>query len=113
MSDARESPAAQDAVGAGASPPELVRDFTLRAVLAGVVLGGVLSMGNIYMGLKSNWWDSGNITAAILGFALCAPSARARGQRYTLLENNITQTTAGAAAAMPAGPFPAASPPPR
>jgi uncharacterized oligopeptide transporter (OPT) family protein len=102
MTDPPVPSATQDAVGAAAPPAEPVRDFTLRAVLAGVVLGGVLSMGNIYMGLKSNWWDSGNITAAILGFALCAPSARVRGQRYTLLENNITQTTAGSAAAMPA-----------
>ena len=66
------------------------------------MLGAVLAVGNIYMGLKSNWWDSGNITAAILGFALCAPSVRASGRRYSLLENNITQTTAGAAAVMPA-----------
>jgi uncharacterized oligopeptide transporter (OPT) family protein len=77
-------------------------DFTLRAVLAGVVLGAVLAIGNIYLGLKSNWWDSGNIMAAVLGFAMCAPAARASGRPYTLLENNITQTMAGSAAAMPA-----------
>ncbi len=79
------------------SGPEL----TPRALLAGVALGAVLAIGNVYMGLKSNWWDSGNIMAAVLGFAMCAPGGRAAGRPYSLLENNITQTTAGAAAVMP------------
>ena len=89
----------------GASPPPArawSSDFTLRAVLAGTLLGAVLAVGNIYMGLKSNWWDSGNITAAVLGFALCAPGARRSRRPYSLLENNITQTMAGSAAVIPA-----------
>ncbi len=77
-------------------------DFTARAVLVGLLIGAMLAMGNVYMGLKSNWWDSGNVTAAILGFALCARAGRTRGRRYSLLENNITQTTASAAAVIPA-----------
>jgi uncharacterized oligopeptide transporter (OPT) family protein len=86
------------------SPPPLAAgpDLTLRAVLAGLVLGAVLSVANVYIGLKSNFWDSGNLTAAVLAFALCAPGARLRGRPYSLLENNITQTMAGSAASMPA-----------
>src|SRR5436190_24280850 len=70
------------------------RDFTLRAALAGIGLGVVLAIGNVYMGLKTGWWDSGNITAAVLGFALLAPAARKGLRPYTLFENNITQTLA-------------------
>jgi uncharacterized oligopeptide transporter (OPT) family protein len=77
-------------------------DFTLRAALAGLGLGAVLTIGNVYMGLKTGWWDSGNITAAVLGFALVAPLARRGPRPYSLFENNITQTLAGSAAVMPA-----------
>ena len=76
-------------------------EVTLRAVLVGLGIGAVLAIGNVYIGLKTSWWDSGNVTAAVLGFALLAPGAR-RGRRpYSLLENNITQTAAGAVAIMP------------
>src|SRR5262249_48597376 len=49
------------------------------------------------MGLKTGWWDGGFVPSAILGFAVFA---RAR-DRYTPLENNITQTTSSAVASMP------------
>src|SRR5579864_3300000 len=77
-------------------------EFTLRAVITGVALGAMLCIGNVYMGLKTGWWDSGNITATVLGFALLAPIARRMGRPYSLFENNITQTVAGSAAIMPA-----------
>ena len=64
-------------------------------MLAGLGIGAVLAIGNVYAGLKTNWWDSGNVTAAVLGFALCAPAARLGRRPYSLLENNITQTAAG------------------
>src|SRR6266566_4792665 len=76
-------------------------EFTPRAVLAGVGVGAVLAIGNVYMGLKTGWWDSGSITAAVIGFALLAPAARNGLRPYTLFENNITQTLAGSAAIMP------------
>jgi uncharacterized oligopeptide transporter (OPT) family protein len=76
-------------------------ELTPRALLAGVAIGAVLSIGNVYMGLKTGWWDSGNITAAVLGFGLLAPGARRAGRPYSLLENNVTQTLAGSAAIMP------------
>jgi uncharacterized oligopeptide transporter (OPT) family protein len=76
-------------------------EVSLRAVLVGLGIGAVLAVGNVYIGLKTSWWDSGNVTAAVLGFALLAPGKRIGRRPYTLLENNITQTTAGAVAIMP------------
>src|SRR5689334_13856599 len=76
-------------------------ELTPRALLAGVGVGAVLCIGNVYMGLKTGWWDSGNITAAVLGFGLLAPGGRRSGRPYSLFENNVTQTLAGSAAIMP------------
>jgi uncharacterized oligopeptide transporter (OPT) family protein len=77
-------------------------EATVRALLVGLAIGVVLTIGNIYMGLKTGWWDSQNITAAVVGFALLGPSARLGRRPYSLLENNITQTAASSAGVMPA-----------
>jgi uncharacterized oligopeptide transporter (OPT) family protein len=76
-------------------------ELTPRALLAGTGVGAVLAIGNVYMGLKTGWWDSGNITAAVLGFGMLAPGAKRTGRPYSLFENNVTQTLAGSAAIMP------------
>jgi len=97
-----------EAMAASVRAPDAGRDvartaeFTPRAVLAGIGVGAVLAIGNVYMGLKTGWWDSGSITAAVIGFGLLAPAGRRSGKPYSLLENNITQTVAGSAAVMPA-----------
>jgi uncharacterized oligopeptide transporter (OPT) family protein len=83
-------------------------ELTLQAVLAGCLIGAVLAIGNVYMSLKTGWGDSGNLTAAVVGFAVM----RALRRSYSQLENNITQTTAASAASMPftiglMGAFPA------
>jgi uncharacterized oligopeptide transporter (OPT) family protein len=75
-------------------------ELTVRAVVAGIVIGAFLVTANLYMGLKIGWWDGGNITASILGFAFFA-AARPR-DRYGALENNLTQVTASSTGAMPA-----------
>jgi uncharacterized oligopeptide transporter (OPT) family protein len=74
---------------------------TARALLAGAGLGGLLSMANVYMGLKTGWWDAGCITAAVVGFALVAPGAHLRGRPYTMAENGSTLIVAMSAAIMP------------
>ena len=48
-----DSAAASDA---GTDAPNS-RDFTVRATIAGLGLGAVLSIGNVYMGLKLGWSD--------------------------------------------------------
>ena len=77
--------------------PELRRepDFSARALASGLAVGGLLCVANLYMGLKTGIWDSGHVTASVLAFALASG-------RLTRLENNIAQTAATAAGAVPA-----------
>jgi uncharacterized oligopeptide transporter (OPT) family protein len=89
--------------------PLATPELTLRALATGALLGAVFAIGNVYVGLKTGISDNATVTSAILGFALCR-ALSLRG--YSSLENNITQTVASSAAAMPAtmgflGAFPA------
>src|SRR5262249_4354271 len=73
--------------------------LTWRAVLMGSALGGVLSLTNLYIGLKAGWGFGVAITASILSYAIWAALHRARIARtpMTVLENNCMQSTASAA----------------
>lgn len=81
--------------GRGDSMPQL----TLRAVLMGSVLGGVLSLTNLYIGLKSGWGFGVAITACILSYAIWTSLCKvfAALTPMTILENNCMQSTASAA----------------
>jgi len=73
--------------------------LTWRAVLMGSVLGGVLSLTNLYIGLKAGWGFGVAITASILSYAIWAALHRTGIARtpMTVLENNCMQSTASAA----------------
>jgi len=71
------------------------RELGARALAAGLAVGALLCIANLYTGLKTGIWDSGQITASVLAFALL------RG-RLSRRENNTAQTAACAAGAMPA-----------
>ncbi len=49
-----------------------MRQLTWRALIMGSVLGGVLSLTNLYIGLKSGWCFGVAITACILSYAIWA-----------------------------------------
>lgn len=68
------------------------REITVKAVVAGVLLGAVVASTNVYMGLKIGWTEGGSIFAAVLGFVVLKFSAGG----LTKLENNIVQTAASA-----------------
>ena len=76
-----------------------MRQLTWRAVLMGSFLGGVLSLTNLYIGLKAGWGFGVAITASILSYAIWAALYRARIARtpMTILENNCMQSTASSA----------------
>ena len=84
------------------TPPQL----TLRAVCTGALLGGMLSLCNVYMGLKIGWSLNMSVTAALLsygGYHLLAGIRAKSGlphRDWGLLENNINQTAASAAASI-------------
>ncbi len=73
--------------------------LTWRAILMGSVLGAVLSLTNLYIGLKAGWGFGVSVTACILSFAIWEALCRAgiAKTRMTILENNCMQSTASAA----------------
>src|SRR5882672_10461848 len=73
-----------------------VAQLTWRAVIMGSLLGGVLSLTNLYIGLKAGWGFGVAITACILSYAVWTALHRARIVRtpMTILENNCMQSTA-------------------
>jgi OPT family oligopeptide transporter len=96
---------------AGKSPDEIelewfehhyhgdIPQLTIRAVLTGAVLGGVMSLSNLYVGLKTGWGLGVAITACILSFSIGAALTRIGLFRTNLsiLENNCMQSTASSA----------------
>ena len=73
--------------------------LTWRAVLMGSVLGGALSLTNLYIGLKAGWGFGVAITACILSYAIWTTLHRVGIVRapMTILENNCMQSTASSA----------------
>lgn len=75
--------------------------LTVRAIATGVVLGGVLSLCNIYAGLKVGWGFNMSIIAVLMSFAFWRTlSTRWSVREWGLLENNTCQTAASAAASI-------------
>jgi uncharacterized oligopeptide transporter (OPT) family protein len=73
--------------------------LTWRAVLMGSALGGLLSLTNLYIGLKAGWGFGVAITACILSYAIWT-SLHRMGLVHapmTILENNCMQSTASSA----------------
>jgi uncharacterized oligopeptide transporter (OPT) family protein len=62
----------------------------------------LLAVANVYVGLKTGWWESGTIIASVLAFSVMSVLTRRRAVPYSPLENNLTQTTAVSVGAMPA-----------
>src|SRR5205807_237364 len=82
-----------------------MRQLTWRAVLMGSLLGGLLSLTNLYIGLKAGWGFGVAITACILSYAIWTALYRAHVVRspMTILENNCMQSTASSAGASTGG----------
>ncbi len=76
-----------------------IPQLTVRAVLIGMILGGVMSLSNLYVGLKTGWGLGVAITACILSFSIGAVLERIGLLRTNLsiLENNCMQSTASSA----------------
>lgn len=75
------------------------RDLTPRAVVAGMVFGGVMSLSNLYVGLKSGWGLDVGIAAVIVIFAVFK-GLQGLGfatREFGLMESTITMTVAVAA----------------
>ncbi|MEJ2434737.1 MAG: OPT/YSL family transporter, partial [Pseudolabrys sp.] len=80
------------------------REFTLRALLTGLVIGAVLTPCNVYSGLKIGWSFNMSIAAGLLAFGFWGSLHRAgHVPQLALRENNINQTAASASASIVSG----------
>ncbi len=73
--------------------------LTWRAVLMGSGLGAILSLTNLYLGLKAGWGFGVAITASVLSYAIWTSLMKVGLARtpMTILENNCMQSTASSA----------------
>ena len=76
-----------------------MKQLTLRAILMGSVLGAVMSLSNLYIGLKTGWGFGVAITSCVLSFAIWKSLAKMKLVKsdMTVLENNAMQSTASSA----------------
>jgi putative OPT family oligopeptide transporter len=102
------------AAAAGASPttppepPETPVDFvtpqlTLKSIGTGMVVGGLLSICNVYTGLKIGWGLNMSITGILLAFAFWYALSKITAggvKNINKLENNVNQSAVSAAGAV-------------
>ncbi len=76
-----------------------IKQLTLRAIVMGGALGGILSLTNLYIGLKAGWGFGVAITACILSYAIWTFIHKIHLAKtpMTILENNCMQSAASAA----------------
>jgi putative OPT family oligopeptide transporter len=81
---------------------ETPTEFTIKAVVAGVILGMVFGAANTYLGLKAGLTISTSIPVAVLtvvAFRLFS----AFGLRHSILESNMSQTVGSASSSVASG----------
>ncbi len=76
-----------------------IPEFTIKAVVIGVLLGVVMTAANTYLGLKAGMTVSASIPAAVISMGILRGLLRSG----TILENNIVQTIASAGESLAAG----------
>jgi putative OPT family oligopeptide transporter len=74
-------------------------EFTVRAVILGILLGLLFGVGNAYLGLKVGTTVSASIPAAVLSMAIL----RTFFNKASILENNLVQTIASVGEGLAAG----------
>jgi uncharacterized oligopeptide transporter (OPT) family protein len=83
------------------APSPAPAELTARALVAGGLIGSVLAVTNVYMGLKTGFWESGCVLSSLLAFGGLSALSR-RGAPPSPLETNLSQTAAVSVGAMPA-----------
>ena len=77
--------------------------LTIRAALTGMLLGGILSLTNLYVGIRTGWTLGVGITSVIITYAAFKVMATIGiGREMTVLENNAMQSIATSAGYMTA-----------
>ncbi|HMG57053.1 MAG TPA: OPT family oligopeptide transporter [Kofleriaceae bacterium] len=78
-------------------------NLTLRSTIAGVLIGFVMSLSNIYVFFKTGWSLGVTLTACILGFAAFRVAQALGARPLGVLENNALTTVASGTGYMTAG----------
>lgn len=81
------------------------RQLTLRAVIAGMLIGMLMCLSNLYVVLKTGWSMGVTVTACIIAFAVFSLLSKLRLVKghFSPLENNATGSVASAAGYMTGG----------
>lgn len=77
--------------------------FTVRGVLAGLLVGLVICFSNMYFGLQTGWVSSMTMPASLMGFGTFKTLSRHLKLPFSPVENVLVQTVAGSMAIMPLG----------
>lgn len=80
------------------SPEINMKEFTLKAVLVGCLMGCLFGAASVYLALKAGLTVSASIPIAVIAITLGK-----RFLRTTILENNIIQTTGSASESIASG----------
>jgi len=92
MAEAAPAPRFEPFIPDGAG----MREFTLRAVLTGTVLGVIFGASSLYLVLKVGLTVSASIPVAVISLALFRGLSKLGVRDATILENNISQTAGSA-----------------
>jgi uncharacterized oligopeptide transporter (OPT) family protein len=109
-----EHPPTRSAVDLAALPPDerdrawLERVYqgddavqlTPRAVVSGMLIGGLMSVSNLYVGLKTGWGLGVTITASIIAYAVFKFLEQLGARPFSTLENYTMSSAASAAGYM-------------
>jgi putative OPT family oligopeptide transporter len=79
------------------SPESTMSEFTLRALIIGLILAVILGAANAYLGLKAGMTIAATYPAAVIGMALLKIT------RGSILEENITRTVGSIGESIAAG----------
>ena len=81
---------------------QTLTEFTVKAVLAGIVLGLIFGAANTYLGLKAGLTISTSIPVAVLT-VVAFRVFRAFGLSHSILETNMSQTVGSASSSVASG----------
>lgn len=81
-----------------------VRQLSVRSIVTGMLIGGVMSVSNLYVGLKTGWGLGVTITASIIAYAVFQALEQIipayKKNPFTILENYTMSSAASAAGYM-------------
>src|SRR5450432_658097 len=77
-------------------PQTVMKEFTVRAVIVGTVLGILFGASSLYLVLKVGLTVSASIPVAVISLAVFRGLSKIGVRDATILEHNITQTAGSA-----------------